>query len=135
MSGSPPADAGQPSAPSQPVPYQGNFTSGIGSDRDIDTARTMVIIGMVVQVIFVIVGIFAVIFLIGILWLVLDYVLVYRRIVEGRVDEAETPALVMGILQIFFGGIVPGIFLLIAWLKLRDSNRRRTPAYNQPPAA
>ena len=100
-----------------------------------ETAKTMVIIGMVVQVIFVIVGILAVIFLIGILWLVLDYVMVYRRIVEGRADQAETPALVMGILQLLFGGVVPGIFLLIAWLKLRDSNSSRKYASNQPPAA
>ena len=63
-------------------------------------------------------------FLIGLVWILLDYFLVYKRLESGNVREAETPALVLGILQLLFGGIISGILLIIAYTKIGDSLRR-----------
>jgi hypothetical protein len=81
-------------------------------------------------------GVLAIIFSGGLLWLLLDYFLVYRKLAEERVKEAETPSLVLGILQLLFGGIIPGILLIIAYVKIKDSaSNRRGPAqvFVQPP--
>ncbi|MBX8631516.1 MAG: hypothetical protein KIY12_01755 [Thermoplasmata archaeon] len=74
---------------------------------------------------------FSVIFLIGLVWILLDYFLVYKKLVEEKVEEAETPSLVLGILQLLFGGIITGILLIVAYVKIRDSerNRRQPPQY------
>lgn len=80
----------------------------------------------------VIVGlVFGVIFLIGLIWLLLDYFLIYKRLAEERVQEAETPALVLGIIQLIMGGIITGILIIIAYVKIKDSTSRR----RMPPAA
>ena len=63
-------------------------------------------------------------FLIGLVWILLDYFLVYKRLESGNVREAETPVLVLGILQLLFGGIISGILLIIAYTKIGDSIRR-----------
>ena len=63
-------------------------------------------------------------FLIGLVWILLDYFLVYKRLESGNVREAETPALVLGILHLLFGGIISGILLIIAYTKIGDSLRR-----------
>ena len=62
--------------------------------------------------------------LIGILWIFLDYFLIYRKLKEERVREAETPSLVLGIIQLIFGGLIPGILLIVAYVKIRDSVHR-----------
>ncbi len=67
-------------------------------------------------------------FLIGLLWLLMDYFLVYRRLDSGRVREAETPSLLLGILQLLFGGVITGILLIIAYVKIGDSLRRNQQA-------
>jgi hypothetical protein len=61
---------------------------------------------------------------IGILWILLDYFLVYRKLQLGMVKEAETPSLVLGIVQLIFGGIIPGILLIVSYVKIRDSLQR-----------
>ena len=61
---------------------------------------------------------------IGILWIALDYFLIYKRLKEERVREAETPSLVLGIIQLIFGGLIPGILLIVAYVKIRDSLHR-----------
>lgn len=66
---------------------------------------------------------FAFFAIIGILWIFLDYFLIYKPLSNGQVHRTETSALVLSILQIFFGGVLPGILLLIAWIKIRDSLR------------
>ena len=73
-------------------------------------------------------AIFGVGFLISIIWIVLDYVLIYRNLgASGNVASARTPSIVLGILQLIFGGVIPGILLIIAYLKIGDSLRRREP--------
>ncbi|MCL6002522.1 MAG: hypothetical protein M1556_02615 [Candidatus Thermoplasmatota archaeon] len=66
-----------------------------------------------------------VILAIGLLWILLDYFLIYKKLKTERVKEAETPAIVLGIIQLIFGGLIPGILLIIAYVKIRDSENRR----------
>ncbi len=76
--------------------------------------------------------IFGVAFLFGLLWILLDYFLVYKKLAEERVQEAETPSIVLGIIQLIFGGIITGILLIVAYVKIRDSLTRRA-TYMPPP--
>ena len=69
--------------------------------------------------------VFGALFLIGLIWLLLDYFLIYRRLSEEKVEEAETPALVLEIIQLVMGGIITGILIIIAYVKIRDSESRR----------
>lgn len=68
--------------------------------------------------------ILGVIFAVGLIWILLDYFLVYKRLAEENVRAAETPALVLGIIQLIFGGIITGILLIIAYVKIGDSLKR-----------
>ena len=77
-------------------------------------------------------GIIAIVFsaalAIGILWTALDYFLVYKRLKEEKVREAKTPTLVLGIIQLILGGLIPGILLIVAYVKIKDSlNRQNFP--------
>ncbi len=106
------------------------------------TAKTLTLVAIVLQAVFFVIGIFEVIavialvplggigfitlffafgFLVGILWILLDYFLIYKKVKEEKVREAETPALVLGILQLIFGGFIPGILLIVAYVELKDS--------------
>ena len=72
--------------------------------------------------------VFSAVLAIGILWIVLDYFLVYKRLKEEKVREAKTPTLVLGIIQLIFGGLIPGILLIVAYVKIKDSlNRQNFP--------
>jgi hypothetical protein len=72
--------------------------------------------------------VFGAIFLIGLLWILLDYFLIYKKLAEDKVEEAETPALILGIIQLLFGGIITGILLIVAYVKIKDSVRNRSNA-------
>ena len=63
--------------------------------------------------------------LIGIVWIALDYFLIYKRLREEKVREAKTPTLVLGIIQLIFGGLIPGILLIVAYVKIKDSLNRQ----------
>ncbi len=76
---------------------------------------------------------FSVAFLIGLLWILLDYFLIYKKLAEDRVREAETPSIVLGIIQLIFGGLIPGILLIIAYVKIRDSLYRNKGQNTQNP--
>lgn len=121
-------------------------------DSDADLAKTMTILAMAIQALFFLLGVFMASFLlpiqavgpggfmmfpmvffsflfgfgflIGILWILMDYLLVYRPLAESRVQSAESSSIVLGILQLIFGGLIPGILLIVAWIKIRDSLRR-----------
>ena len=77
--------------------------------------------------------VFAFGFAIGFIWILLEYFLVYKKLSEERVTEAETPALVLGVITLLFGGIITGILMIIAYVKIRDSIARHPPAYQQQP--
>ena len=72
--------------------------------------------------------VFSAVLAIGILWIALDYFLVYKRLKEEKVREAKTPTLVLGIIQLILGGLIPGILLIVAYVKIKDSlNRQNFP--------
>ncbi len=50
----------------------------------------------------------------------------YLRIRRGDYDGARAPTLILGILGIVFGGIITGVFYLLAYSKLGDAIRERT---------
>ncbi|MDA8054894.1 MAG: hypothetical protein M0Z77_04495 [Thermoplasmatales archaeon] len=77
--------------------------------------------------------VFSVALLMGILWIALDYFLVYKRLATEMVQEAKTPSIVLGIIQLIFGGLVPGILLIIAYVKIRDSLSRHNVTPQIPP--
>ncbi len=47
-----------------------------------------------------------------------------RQFALERVNEAETPSLVLGIIQLIFGGLIPGILLIVAYVKIKASLHR-----------
>ena len=87
---------------------------GTGTVTTVPSANALGLVGII----------FGGIFLIGLLWILLDYFLVYKRLSDGNVRGAETPSLVLGIIQLLFGGIITGILLIIAYVKIGDSLRR-----------
>ncbi|MFQ5837156.1 MAG: hypothetical protein ACE5HJ_00035 [Thermoplasmata archaeon] len=54
------------------------------------------------------------------LLLFLTYHLVYRELLRGMVSRATAPALILGILELFVG-VIPGIFLIIAYFKSNNA--------------
>lgn len=97
-------------------------------DPDLETAKTLALVAIVLDLI----GLFFSFFflflaIIPFIFIVLNYFFIYKPLSEGRGSDAETPTLVLAILQIipFIGGIIPGILLLIAWVKIRDSSGRK----------
>jgi hypothetical protein len=75
-------------------------------------------------------AIFAFAFVISIVWIALDYFLIYRNLGSvASIPRARTPALLLGIIQLLFGGVIPGILLIVAYLKIGDSIRRREQPY------
>lgn len=58
--------------------------------------------------------------LIEFLWFWLTYLAVYLKMKDGLPEKAEKPSLLLGILQLLFGGLLSGVLLLISWVKIRD---------------
>lgn len=69
----------------------------------------------------IILVVFSISLLSGLLRILLDYFLVYKKLALEKFRESETPSLILGIIQLIFEGIVPGILLIIAYVKIRDS--------------
>jgi hypothetical protein len=68
--------------------------------------------------------VFGLMFVVSIVWIALDYLLVYRNLSSrSAIAKAKTPALVLGIIQLVTGGVLPGILLIAAFLKIEDSLR------------
>lgn len=120
-------------------------------NRAAESAKTLVFVAVLLQVIFFAIGViiisiaiaaviyssaqagvglgtasivgavFGGIFLLGLLWIFLNYFLVYKPLQRGDLAGAETPALVLGILELIFGGIIPGILLIIAYTRIGNA--------------
>lgn len=101
-----------------------------------DTAETLILIGLIFQVITVLVLLGAglyflilpflgaiVLFLafLALIWVILVYVFSYARTRNDDFEGARTPTLVFGILSLISGGIVSGILYIIAYVKLGDA--------------
>ncbi len=67
------------------------------------------------------VGILGIGFIFSILWIFLDYFLLYKKIIDDKIEEAKSNAIILGILQLLFDGLIPGILIIIAYTKLSDS--------------
>ena len=70
--------------------------------------------------------------IIPLIMIFLDYFLVYKPISEERAEESKTPSLVLGIIQLFTGGLIVGILLILAYVKINDAiNRKKYESLNQ----
>ncbi len=81
----------------------------------------------------IILAVFSIFFLIGLLWILLDYFLVYKNLAHEKVKASEVPSLILGIIQLILAGVIPGILLIIAYVKIRDSlekSARHPPSIN-----
>lgn len=109
-----------------------------GAKSDIDTARRLTLAAVLVAgvlgflvfslgALFVRPVVFTFILVgggIALIFPLLIYLLVYRPLGEGRVEDALTPALVLAILALLFAGIVPGILLLVVYVKAKDARTK-----------
>lgn len=60
--------------------------------------------------------------LLPLIFLLLTYFLVYKRLTEGQVEVTLTPALILGILSLLLGGVISGILLIVAYVKIKDAH-------------
>jgi predicted RNA-binding Zn-ribbon protein involved in translation (DUF1610 family) len=64
---------------------------------------------------------------------ILVYVLCYRRAADGDYEGAAAPTLVFGILGLVTGGIVTGVLLIVAYVKLGDAQEEaEQPSWQAP---
>ncbi len=73
--------------------------------------------------------IFVTAFFLSAIWIVLDFLLVYRNLYSAsNIERAHAPALILGVLQLVGGGVIPGLLLLFAYLKIGDWMKSKTNA-------
>jgi hypothetical protein len=104
--------------------------------RSGETAGTLILIGLIFQIVsFLIllgVGFFLliipilggiVLFLafVSLIWLLLVYIFSYVPARNRDFEDARTPTLVFGILTLISGGIISGILYIVAYVKLGDA--------------
>jgi hypothetical protein len=98
-------------AASRTITYNGTVT------RTVVSTGGVTIVGLI----------FSIFFVIAIVWILLDYFLIYKKLADGKVQEAETPSLVLGLIQLILGGVITGILLILAYVKIRDSLQKNPP--------
>ena len=90
-------------------------------NQHLETAATLALIAIILDVLGFLFGLLFLPFIVlPFIFMVLNYFLVYARIKEGRAEMARTPSIVLGILELLFGGIIPGILLIICYVKIND---------------
>lgn len=62
--------------------------------------------------------VFGILFIIGLVWILLNYMMVYEPLRHGKPEAAETPALILGIVELIFAGLIPGILLILAYSRI-----------------
>ena len=124
-------------------------------DIDADSARGLVLAAIVLQLVFLSIGVLVILFFFaaavnssyygpggtpamvfpifglalpivisfGSFWIVLDYLLILKPIDQENLEKAESNALVLGLVQLFLGGVIPGILIIFGYMKVRDSLR------------
>ncbi|MHB8359046.1 MAG: hypothetical protein ACYDCP_06060 [Thermoplasmataceae archaeon] len=93
-----------------------------GNDPDLGTARMLALIALFLNLLgFLLALITIFLAILPFILMFLDYFLVYKPLVDGDAGRAEVPSLLLGILQLFVGGVLSGIVLIIAWVKIRDA--------------
>ncbi len=106
------------------------------------TAETLILVGLILQIIEVVIllglgsfllfvpilgGIIFGLGIIGIIWVLLVWAFSYRRTREGDYVGARTPTLVFGILSLISFGLISGILYIIAYVKLGDAMSSGSP--------
>ncbi|MCI4348054.1 MAG: hypothetical protein L3J97_05485 [Thermoplasmata archaeon] len=111
------------------------------------TAKTLILVGLILQLIFALLflfafgvsalllasigvfPIFAVVWIafgaLGFVWLILIWMLCYKPVTEGHYEAARTPTLVFAILSFVTFSIISAILYLIAYIKLGDAVREQ----------
>jgi len=114
------------------------------ADRAGETAETLILVGLILdiigEVILLFFGLFLLIVpllgaillvfaLVGFVWIALVWSYSYSRVKDGDYEGARAPTLVFAILSLITFAIIPGILFLIAYLKLGDAlETQPTPA-------
>jgi hypothetical protein len=109
-----------------------------GSSPSAETARTLILVGLIIDVIFEVVllffglvllaapilgGIVLAFAVIGFVWIALIWLFSYDRVREGDYEGSRAPTLVFAILSLITLALIPGILFLIAYIKLGDAIR------------
>jgi hypothetical protein len=124
-----------------------------GSNRAGETAETLILVGLILDIIgevillfvglfLLIVPVFGAIFLgfalVGFVWIALVWMFSYGRVREGDYEGARTPTLVFAILSFITFALIPAILFLIAYIKLGDAidqSVSMAPAWGTQPLA
>lgn len=121
------------------------------ANRSGDTAKLLILIGLILEIIEVVVlfglgafflffpllgGIILLLGVFGLLWVLLVYFFSYARTAEGDYESARTPTLVFGIVSLLTVNLISGILYIIAYVKLGDAvtEGARPPPMAGPPA-
>ncbi len=78
------------------------------------------------------VGLLVVFGIVGVVFLLLLYFLVYKRLKDEQVESALTPALVLGIIALVLVGVISGILLIVAYMKAKDAHTKILLAQSAP---
>ena len=112
-----------------------------------DTARTLLLVGLVLQLIFALIflgfSVLTVVLIplgvIPLIFVFLVYFFSYARIRDGEYGAARTPTLIFAILSLVVLSLIPGICYLIAYVKVSDAaseqERAMQTPYGYPPPA
>lgn len=112
----------------------------MAAKENMKTATTLTHVAALLQIIFTIIGFLAVLGLtlgtlglgiffgaigvigviIGTFWAWVDYEVIYERMREGKFAKVSDTMLIAGIVQLFIGGTIPGIIILVAWFVARS---------------
>ena len=107
---------------------------------NMNTAITLAHVAALLQIIFTILGFIAVLgisvlvsgpaiigsaigivgVVIGVAWSWADYELIYEPMKAGRYSKMSDRMLIIGLIQLFVGGTVPGVIILVSWLVARS---------------
>ncbi len=112
----------------------------MASKDSMRTATTLTHVAALLQIIFTIIGFIGVLglsiaaagpgiflgtvgffgVLIGAFWSWVDYEVIYERMKEGKFSKISDKMLIVGIIQLFIGGTIPGVIILVAWFVARS---------------
>jgi len=94
----------------------------------------LLVIGLVVAAVPILGGLVLFLAFVAFICVLLIYFLCYARAANGDYEDAKGPTLVFGILGLVTGGIVTGVLLIIAYIKLGDAEAEVEPPPWETPA-
>jgi nitrogen fixation/metabolism regulation signal transduction histidine kinase len=74
-----------------------------------------------INLIFLFSGFEVTISILGLVWVILDFILILNNL-QNDLEKAKKASLILGLLQFIFGGIIPGIIILILYLRLHKTH-------------